>query len=160
MATAVLTPSAHATGGSCGSWSTLTWNATSCAIDESGTDYVTFTSAIPIGSHITALSGIVNAVSTGGSSAPAHMFISSGSGLGSVTLRTETTLTASATDYAFSASGLDIVVDANTFVDGVLVLLRNKEAFYSSYHTISVSDLTVTYATASGANNLFFGSTF
>lgn len=93
--------------------------------------------------------------------APGHMSITAAKGLSAAgTLRAMAAITDTNTNYPFNVTGLDIVVYASTFSSAVLNIgFINKEAFYTSNHNISVSDLVITYDPPA-SRNLFFGSTF
>lgn len=156
-----VTVDSHSISNNCGSWSGLQWQASGCAVNTYGRDSVTFTSSIPVGSRITAISGSVNANTSGVAlTEPGHMSIVGSGGLtGAGTLRASSAITSSNTNYPFSVSGLDILVGATTFNGALTVTFLNKEDTYTSNHNLSVSNLTITYDPPSG-NTLFFGSPF
>ncbi len=162
MTTATVTVASHGVSSNCGSWSGLQWQASGCAVNTFGTDAVTFTSAIPLGSRITGISGSVDAYTSGvASTQPGYMSIEGSNGLSSAgTLRASAVITDTSVNYPFSVTGLDIAVDAATFTGALTVTFLNKENVYASNHNLTVSDMTITYDLASASNNLFFGSTF
>lgn len=162
MATAVLPPSSNSVSATCGSWASLQWQASGCAVNTTAQDAVTFTSAIPVGSIITEISGSVNAYTSGVAlTVPGYIALTAGAGLGGSTMLASTTMTDTNAAYNYSATGLSITVGASTFTGGLVVDLINKENTYTSNHNIAIGDMTITYdPPATNSNNLFFGSTF
>lgn len=162
MATATVTVASNGVSSNCGSWSGLQWQASGCAVNTFGQDAVTFTSAIPVGSTITGISGSVDAHTSGvASTQPGYMSVTATNGISSAgTLRASAVITDTSTNYPFNVTGLSIVVDASTFNSALTVVFLNKENVYTSNHNLGVADMTITYDPPASSNNLFFGSTF
>lgn len=162
MATASATVSSNAVSSNCGSWSSLQWQASGCAINTYGQDQISFTHSIPLGSVITGISGAVNAYTSGsGSTTPGYLEIAADGDLASAgVMRASTAISLIATDYSFSASGLSVPVSGTSLTNALRCTFLNKENFYTSNHNIGVIDLTITYDPPASSSNLFFGSTF
>ena len=122
---------------------------------------MTFSSAIPIGSTITRIITGVNVYTgTPALGAPGQAQIEFSGGLAAVgVMYAWFTLSKVSTSYPIDVSGLNILVNANTFADGMKVQVLNKEAYYDSTHYVGIGGLTIEY-TLPPRGSLFFGSNF